>query len=205
MFFSWYSFLCLTNKNKRKVEFFARTMTNLLEAKVHNMNPWSDRKGFSIVPKIASFFFSPVFIPALTHLLYFSRSTIFSFSSAACIVFMTSSKHATLIKRLDKKEVTARGLRRKRWLAPGPGQGFDICFASFCTSEQVPRWSERRPFVISASGSLDLLGLNKVRWPGWIQKGQSKDAAAPSATTRFHWHEPSLSTESSKGEKPSAC
>ena len=34
-------------------------------------------------------------------------------------------------------------------------------------------------------------------------RDQSKAAVAP-ATTKFHWEYPSLSTESSRGEKPSA-
>ena len=37
-----------------------------------------------------------------------------------------------------------------------------------------------------------------------IIRDQSKAAVAP-ATTQFHWQDPSLSTESSRGEKPSAC
>ena len=35
-------------------------------------------------------------------------------------------------------------------------------------------------------------------------RDQSKAAVAP-ATTQFHWQDPKLSTESSRGEKPSAC
>ena len=35
-------------------------------------------------------------------------------------------------------------------------------------------------------------------------RDQSKAAVAP-ATTQFHGQDPSLSTESSRGEKPSAC
>ena len=35
-------------------------------------------------------------------------------------------------------------------------------------------------------------------------RDQSKAAVAP-ATTKFHWQDPSLSTESCRSEKPSAC
>ena len=73
-------------------------------------------------------------------------------------------------------------------------------FSMFCKI----RWRERRPFVISASGSLDLVDLHGVGRPDWFQKGPAKAAVAP-ATTQFHWQDPSLSTESSRGEKPPAC
>ena len=64
------------------------------------------------------------------------------------------------------------------------------------------RCRERRPFVISASGSLDLVDFHGA----WlVQSGTSQGAAVASATTQFHWQDQSLSTESSSGEKPSAC
>ena len=65
----------------------------------------------------------------------------------------------------------------------------------------IERWRERRPSVISASGSLDLVDLHGQT--GTI-RDQSKAAVAP-ATTQFPWQDPSLSTKSSRGEKPSAC
>ena len=37
-----------------------------------------------------------------------------------------------------------------------------------------------------------------------VQSGTSQGAAEAPATTQFHWQDPSLSTESSRGEKPSA-
>ena len=48
---------------------------------------------------------------------------------------------------------------------------------------------------------VDLLGVG--RSDGAI-RDQSKASVAP-ATTQLHWQDPSLSTESSRGEKPSAC
>ena len=63
---------------------------------------------------------------------------------------------------------------------------------------------ERRPFVISASGSLDLVDLHG--FGAWlVPSGTSQGAKVAPATTQFHWQDPSLSTESSRGEKPSAC
>ena len=38
-----------------------------------------------------------------------------------------------------------------------------------------------------------------------VPSGTSQGAAVASATTQFHWQDPSLSTESSRCEKPSAC
>ena len=37
------------------------------------------------------------------------------------------------------------------------------------------------------------------------QTGTIRDQLKGPATTQFHWQDPSLSTESSRGEKPSAC
>ena len=50
--------------------------------------------------------------------------------------------------------------------------------------------------------NVNLEDLHGVGRPGWFQKGSAKTA---SATTQFHWQDPSLSTESSTGEKPPAC
>ena len=60
------------------------------------------------------------------------------------------------------------------------------------------------PLVISASGSLDLEDLHEVGRPNWFQKGPAKAAVAQD-TTQFHWQDSSLSTESSRCEKPPAC
>ena len=47
-------------------------------------------------------------------------------------------------------------------------------------------------------------GLHGVGRPNCFQKGPAK-AAVASATTSFHWQDPCLSTESSRGEKTPAC
>ena len=64
------------------------------------------------------------------------------------------------------------------------------------------RWREWRPFLISASGSQDLVDLHGV---GGLAGTISLGAAVALAATQFHWQDPSLSTECSRCEKPSAC
>ena len=80
---------------------------------------------------------------------------------------------------------------------------FDWC-STICYQYKRHWLGERRPLVISASGSLDLEDLDGVGRPNWFQKGSAKAAVAP-ATTQFHWQDPSLSTENSRGEKLLAC
>ena len=48
---------------------------------------------------------------------------------------------------------------------------------------------------------MDLHGVGRS---DWCHQGPVKGTVAPT-TTQFHWEDPSLSTESSRGEKPSAC
>ena len=63
---------------------------------------------------------------------------------------------------------------------------------------------ELRPLVISASGSLDLVDLHGIGRSDWSHQGPAKSVVA-SATTQFHWQDPSLRVGTSRGEKPSAC